>query len=485
MGIGHRRITVILALLLLVGLAALETSQALAAYQHMGEADSASFAAVHPDRTGTKLDSCSLCHSGGSMQAGGKSVSVGSCQWCHYRYGYDAKGSIADTLNPYGREYLAHGRSADAVRAIESLDSDGDGYSNGDEIAATRYPGDPSDDPTKVPAPFKVFSREELEKMPQHTQLLLMNASKSTDVYSSYSGVPMEDLIKSVAGKSATGVTVFSPDGFAQYHPLAADPQFYQVFGPYPPAVFFYDEQADLAKNPKDGWCDYGTTVAAGLKNGDKIVNVGGLKLLLAIRRDGKYLSTGVLNPQNKLDGEGPFRVLPPQLNPAAPDQGSSAKNQSVVWPYDDNNDHNAGFATRSATIIRVEPLPEGMTDIDTLEAGWDYVDEAKVIVYGAIDPTPTVRVELDRLMDDLRTMDGGGFRIAEMRDVLLADLGSVGQELAKGNSAAARQGLEDIVSNRLSPDSQPDGSWISDRDAQKRLIWSVNEVLILLRSAS
>jgi hypothetical protein len=39
-------------------------------------------------------------------------------------------------------------------------------------------------------------------------------------------------------------------------------------------------------------------------------------------------------------------------------------------------------------TIIRVEPLPAGTTDINILEAGWSYVDNAKIIIYGAIDGT-------------------------------------------------------------------------------------------------
>ncbi len=42
---------------------------------------------------------------------------------------------------------------------------------------------------------------------------------------------------------------------------------------------------------------------------------------------------------------------------------------------------------------VKVEPLPAETTD--TLEAGWSYVDQAKIVVYGAIDPIPTV---LERL---------------------------------------------------------------------------------------
>ncbi|MBF0113069.1 MAG: hypothetical protein HQK74_10095, partial [Desulfamplus sp.] len=67
------------------------------------------------------------------------------------------------------------------------------------------------------------------------------------------------------------------------------------------------------------------------------------------------------------------------------PDQSSKSDNQNVKWPYTYEWDHNAGAATRSVTIIRVEPLPEGTTDIDILEAGWNYIDNSQIIIYGAI----------------------------------------------------------------------------------------------------
>ena len=126
-----------------------------AAYTHQGEIDSPNFRASHPQTAGTKLDSCTLCHRGGSYTSGGKTTTLGSCQWCHYSYGYNKSGNIDNTLNQYGRDYLSHGRNAAAIIAIQDLDSDGDGYSNKMEIAALRYPGDPNDDPTKVPAPSK------------------------------------------------------------------------------------------------------------------------------------------------------------------------------------------------------------------------------------------------------------------------------------------------------------------------------------------
>jgi len=379
----------------------LTVSVVLSAYHHEGENDSQHFVAQYPDKAGTKLDHCALCHTGGQYEKKpGKMVSLGSCQWCHHSYGYDGSGNIMDTLNSYGTDYLVNGRNQSAVVAIADKDSDGDGYSNAAEIAAVRYPGNANDDPTKVPAPSRVYTKAQLEAMTQHTQFMLMNTARSGDFYAQYTGVPMEDLLKD-AGilSSASGITVFAPDGWSDYHPLDidADPELFHVNGVYPEAYYQYNEQADTALNTTDGWCDYGAPSCAGRSYLDSIVNADGLKMLLAFKREGQDLEQGVLGDDNRLSGEGPFRVVPPQKAPSPPDQGSNAANQDVVWPYDYDWDHNAGSATRSATIIRVEPLPEGTTDIDLLEAGWQYVDEGKIIVYGAIadtnPPIPDIKV--------------------------------------------------------------------------------------------
>ncbi len=91
-----------------------------------------------------------------------------------------------------------------------------------------------------VPAPSRVISLKELEEMPSHKQFMLMNASKSDDSYTLYSGVALENLIKAVMLDSATGITVYSPDGFATYHPFnpSSNPNSYHVFGIYPPGIF-------------------------------------------------------------------------------------------------------------------------------------------------------------------------------------------------------------------------------------------------------
>ncbi|MEJ2639344.1 MAG: hypothetical protein P8010_07190 [Desulfosarcinaceae bacterium] len=380
----------------------LAATAAWGAYHHEGEQDAAKFLEVYPAKAGTKLDHCALCHTGGSYHDDRKDrdVVLGSCQWCHYTYGYEATGNVVDTLNQYGKDYFTAGRNAAAITAIDTQDSDGDGYSNADEIAADRFPGNAEDDPSKTPAPAHVYTKAQLQALGAHTEFLLMNTSRSGDYYAEYTGVPVKDLLDDAGiTDSAKGITVFAPDGWSQYHPLEETANsgegdvFYHVYGnmvgqgyQYPPATYYYDTEADEALNPDTGWCDYGADSTAGRSHGSTIAVDGGLKAILAYAREGAPLEPGVLTDENKLDGEGPFRLVVPQKTVGPPDQSSKSDDQDVTWPYDSDLDHNAGSCSRSATIIRVEPLPAGTTDIDILEAGWNYVDQEMIVVYGAID---------------------------------------------------------------------------------------------------
>jgi len=461
-----------------------------AAYHHMGEIDSGYFLSVYPDKAGTKLDNCNLCHSGGSyVDSKGKTVTLGSCQWCHYSYGYDASGNIDDTLNPYGMAYKTNGRNADAVNIIATADSDGDGYTNAQEIAANRYPGDPNDDPSKVTAPYRVFTREQLKKMRQHTQFLLMNTHKSEDFYAQYSGVAMDRLLSKLILPEATGIRVYAPDGWAQFHPLYPDPDplFYHVFGKYPKAMFYYDEEADVAKNPASGWCDYSSPKAAMKVSGQKIKTSGGPKMLLAFKRDGEYLTPGVLNASNKLDGEGPFRIVPPQKVPGPPDQKSTSASQDVIWPFDVNADHNAGYSSRSATIIKVEPLPEGTTDIDTLEAGWPYVDANKIVIYGNIDPRPNILEKMTDLQNTINAISPSDFTQPLAQQLLALSFAKIEKKIKSRRYEDALWKLQTEIVTKIngciSSSATPDETdWVQSCDSQKQLYWKINEIMVLLR---
>jgi hypothetical protein len=402
----------------------LVATAAWGAYHHEGEQDAAKFLEVYPDKAGSKLDHCALCHTGGSYHDDYKDrdVVLGSCQWCHYKYGYDESGNIVDTLNPYGLAYLTAGRDAEAITAIDSLDSDADGYTNAVEIAANRFPGNDADDPSKTVAPAHVYTKAQLQALGTHTQFMLMNTSRSGDFYAQYTGVPLKTLLDDAGVQdTATGITVYAPDGWSQYHPLEETANsddgdvFYHVYGnmagqdyQYPTATYYYDTQADEAVTPDVGWCDYSAPSTTGRSHGSTIAVDGGLKAILAYAREGAPLEPGVLTDENKLDGEGPFRLVVPQKTVGAPDQSSKSDDQNVLWPYNHDWDHNAGSCSRSATIIRVEPLPAGTTDIDILEAGWNYVDQEMVVVYGAID-NPNVDGGGNPIDDDGDSSSGSG----------------------------------------------------------------------------
>jgi hypothetical protein len=460
-------------------------SSANAAYHHAGEMDSDYFLVAHPEAAGTKLDSCTLCHRGGMV---GKTA-LGSCEWCHYTYKYyEPHGDIMLTLNAYGLDYHEAGSSTAAVLAIEDVDSDGDGYSNVDEIAAVRYPGDADDDPTKVEAPYKVYTLAEVEAMPSQTQFQLMNTHKSGDYYAEYTGVPMEYVLGD-AGMlpSALGIQVLAADGFGVTHPLDPTAGYYHVRGVYPQSTFYYDDEANRAITSY-GWCDYSAASVAGRTSGDPIVVEGGARLLLAYRYEGAYLTPGYLASNGKLAGEGPFRVVPPQHTPGPPDQASTSAIQDVIWPFDQlelTTDHNAGYSSKCVTVVKVEPLPEGTTDIDTLEAGWEYVRDGKVVVYGAIDPIPTVLAKTGDLQDFVLSLEREDLRGKNMSAAYAQKLDVLMSQIDKG----AISGAEDKIVNDLLPKvdgvvetGEPDGDdWVVDPIAQRRIYWSLQELLVLL----
>ncbi len=467
-----------------------------AAYNHNGDIDSNIFRTTYPSTVGTKLDSCTTCHSGGSYTSGGKTTTLGSCQWCHYVTDYgeaSSEDNLLKTLNPYGLDYKEKGRDATALLTIEGFDSDGDDAENKTEIiTAGTYPGDPSDNPENIPAPSRVFSLEEFERMAQHAQFMLSNASKSDDSYTEYSGIALENLIKAIMLDSATGITVYAPDGFATYHPFqpSTNPNSYHVFGTYPASVFYYDEQADLAINPETGWCKYSSPSAAGRENGDAIVNPDGLKMMLAFKRDGEYLAPGVLNLQNKLDGEGPYRIVPPQKNPGPPDQRSTASHATDgnvwVWPYNSNNDHNAGFSSRTVTIIKVEPLPPGTTDINTMEAGWPYVDENKIIIYGSINPHPVdnLNKSLDLLIGAVESQKGTAFKNKSSQKALVNKIEAIKKQAAAGAYSGALAKLKQDVLQKT--DGYLSGAvdandWINDLEVQKQLCSEIKTIWVIL----
>ena len=87
----------------------------------------------------TRLDTCSTCHSFG------RRTNV---------YGSDVKSGLREAIGDSSMQLTeAHvvEQFVASLKDVEELDSDGDGFSNMDEIAARTLPGDPDDHPLRAP----------------------------------------------------------------------------------------------------------------------------------------------------------------------------------------------------------------------------------------------------------------------------------------------------------------------------------------------
>lgn len=76
------------------------------------------------DTSGSRLDTCMTCHTSSSPSA--------------------------DNINAYATDYAGNDHN---FEAIESMDSDGDGFTNIEEINALTFPGDPEDNPDTAAEP--------------------------------------------------------------------------------------------------------------------------------------------------------------------------------------------------------------------------------------------------------------------------------------------------------------------------------------------
>jgi hypothetical protein len=107
-----------------------------------------------PNIVGTRLDTCMFCHAS----------------------------SGPPNLNPFGMAYINNGRSQAALVAIQNLDSDGDGFTNIQEIIALTFPGDPNDHPVAATAtPTTV---------PTATKTAVPTATKTAAPSATNTGVP-------------------------------------------------------------------------------------------------------------------------------------------------------------------------------------------------------------------------------------------------------------------------------------------------------
>jgi len=376
-----------------------ELKSSLSYKGHENDADAINLVSAYPNLIGTRIDDCQACHTAGVIEEVNstngeiESIALNPCSYCHLipfpdddvRSG--APVEYSDTLNPFGLAYTNHGRSIDAVHAIASLDSDGDGFSNGAELSALRYPGDDTSRPGQETVPVVILEGDDISALIDHTQLMLMNAhSKKNDYYGLYEGVIVKNLLASL-GVTLTpdqSVTFIAPDGYVI--DFTAD----RINEPFPAGVWFPHLSPDDFENPEQGFVTYPpeNLLPAGLTAGGKIP--GEQWIMIALSRDGRELVPTVLNvAEGKISGEGPYRSLIPQGwygEPGPPDR--SPKPSQILYgdgfDFDYGNDHNSVLSVRSLVAIRINPMPAGYEEFDWKNGGFAYVSKKQLIIYGA-----------------------------------------------------------------------------------------------------
>jgi len=303
-----------------------------------------------------------------------------ACDHCHDLLLHGTGRVARETLNGYGRDYLEAGRSREALTSVAALDSDGDGFSNGEELEEGRYPGSELSRPGQAVAPLLTVTMDELQALPSHSQLMLVNTTQQQfDDYVLYRGVRVRDLLASrgidVAG--ATGITVIAPDGYRRSLPIEyVDRSF--------PQPLFYGGLDGGTLGEECGFVRYPESLSDSVVDGAPLP--GELWLLLGYERDGGLLDPSALEvPEGTLTGEGPLRLVVPQADPGRPDRGSRFSPTSCGDGMDfrEDADHNAGSMVRGVIALRIDPMPEGVEEFDSMNGGWAYVDAAQLILYG------------------------------------------------------------------------------------------------------
>lgn len=366
---GHTCFFTVAALLFLL------TFPVAAAYKaHKADADTNTFLQVYPGAQGTKLDNCYLCHTGGKV---GKKY-LDSCDYCHAVYGFKPphpEGSIRQTLNAYGLAYNDAGRNQAALIAIAGHDSDGDGYSNEQEIRAVRLPGDPKDHPGVADAPAVLYTREKIRQLPKTTQIMAVDTAKAGDYFATYTGVTLAELLRDAGiREDATDVTVFAADGFSKNFPVA------DLLKSYPQGRFY----------TKFPWISF--PLLTGYGHDEQLP--GELHYLLAYERDGYPLMESKIvageDGRSYLDGEGPYRFITPLHRPVVPDRSQWAIDRDdPPYPYNPNRPvtRNADFCIKAVVAIQVNTADNKSWSYDWSGRAWEMIEKGELVIYGALNP--------------------------------------------------------------------------------------------------
>ena len=189
-------------------------------------------------------------------------------------------------------------------------------------------------------------------------------------------GFKLIDVLEAAGiAKGATSVDVLSLDGYSATFSIDQLRRTYIQAAP----VF------GLGKETlgECGWVRY---EAANLKEG---IPLPPANILLAFEENGRKYEPARINEQQRLLGNGPFRVVAPQMmNPGVPDISSRATEaciQKIPEKYRFHRDYekNSDYCVKAVVAIRVNPLPQGVMDIDWPQYAKKVSDEKSVVIFG------------------------------------------------------------------------------------------------------
>jgi len=353
-----------------------------AAYRgHANDEDMNAVLAVYPVLKGTPVDSCATCHRRGEVKdAAGGLRSENHCDYCHAVFVRD-KREPKETLNRYGREYLAAGRNTDAVRVLASKDADGDGFANDAEFKAGTDAGDAASNPSVPTAPSRAYAVAELRRLTpvlDTTVLLNTTKSKTGDSYSDYRGNALWEILKAVGvADTATSVDLLSADGYE--HTFTVD-ELKKSWPQGAPAMGLGKQDLGAC-----GWVSY---ASRRLQAGKPLPSV---PVMLAFEENGQALETARFDSATgRLVGKGPLRVIVPQFRISPPDlpQTADASCAAKVAPehrFHEDYEHNGGASSYAIVAVRVKPLPKGTRDIDWQSAATRVLASEQVVFFGAL----------------------------------------------------------------------------------------------------
>ena len=134
--------------------------------------------------------------------------------------------------------------------------------------------------------------------------------------------------------------------------------------------------------------------------------------------------------------------------------------------------------------MMKVEPLPEGTTEVDTLEAGWNFVDEGKILIYGAIDPIETVLLKVTTLKNYILGIEKSEFKHRLAKRILVHRLSLMERFLKGGHERAVVWQLRRL-SKKFDGCAIAGGAdrndWLTECNEQLAVYWAIHELNVLL----